>query len=96
MALTLSLEDTIATVATSTLVITPDTAISHIASAFERTTLTLLRKGYERLVPYRTPGRNVFGDDARTLASLPAARVLASLDDLLHEMLSATNAGSSR
>jgi ADP-heptose:LPS heptosyltransferase len=82
-ALTLSLEDSIATVATADLVITPDTAISHIASAFERPTLTLLRKGFERLVPYRTPGRNVFADDARTLESLPAARAVDALDDLL-------------
>lgn len=82
-AFTLSLEDSIATVAAADLVITPDTAISHIASAFERTTLTLLRKGFERLVPYRTPGRNVFADDARTLESLPADRVISALDAVL-------------
>jgi heptosyltransferase-2 len=84
-ALTLNLEDTIATVATADLVITPDTAVSHMASAFERRTLTLLRQGFERLVPYRTPGRNVFGDDRRTLDALPVERVLAALDEVLQE-----------
>lgn len=86
MALTLVLDDTIATVAAADLVITPDTAISHVSSAFERPTLTLLRKGFERLVPYRTPGRNVFGDDPRSLRGLAASPVLAALDDLLAEM----------
>lgn len=85
-ALTLDLRSTIAAVATADLVVTPDTAISHIASAFERPTLTLLRKGFERLVPYRTPGRNVFGDDARTIHALPEERVLAAFDDLLEDV----------
>ena len=82
-ALTLSLADTIAIVASADLVITPDTAISHIASAFTRPTLTLLRQGFQKLVPYRTPGRNVFGDDPKRLDSLPASRVLSALDDVL-------------
>lgn len=85
-ALTLSLPDTIATVATADLVVTPDTAISHIAAAFTRPTLTLLRRGFQKLVPYRTPGRNVFGDDPRRLDSLPADRVLAALDEVLDEL----------
>jgi ADP-heptose:LPS heptosyltransferase len=85
-ALTLSLPDTIATVATADLVVTPDTAISHIASAFNRPTLTLLRRGFDKLVPYRTPGRNVFGDDPRRLDSLPATRVLAALEDVLADL----------
>lgn len=85
-ALTLSLSDTIATVATADFVVTPDTAISHIASAFNRPTLTLLRHGFQKLVPYRTPGRNVFGDDPRRLDALPAARVLSALDAVLAEL----------
>lgn len=89
-ALILELDDTIATVAAADLVITPDTAISHIASAFERSTVTLLRKGFERLVPYRTPGRNVFGDDPHSLRGLHTSPVLAALDDLLAEIAHAS------
>ena len=82
----LGLEDAIASVATADLVMTPDTAVSHIASAFQRPTLALMRKDQERLVPYRTRGRNVFGDDANKLTALAAAPVLAALDGLLEEM----------
>lgn len=85
MAFTLGLEDTIAAVATADFVITPDTAISHVASAFERLTLTLLPRGFERLVPYRTPGRNVFSDDPLRLDGLPASRALAELDQLVRD-----------
>jgi ADP-heptose:LPS heptosyltransferase len=81
----LDIPQSIAACATADLVITPDTAVSHMASAFRTPTLTLLRQGYERWVPYRTPGRNVFGDDPRRLIGLPTARVNAALDDLLDE-----------
>lgn len=81
----LSIEETIAAVATAQLVITPDTAVSHMAAAFRRVTLTLLRQGYDRWIPYGAPGRNVFGDDPRRLDALPAARVIAALDALIDE-----------
>jgi ADP-heptose:LPS heptosyltransferase len=81
----LNLTDAIAMVATADLVLTPDTAISHISSAFRRPTLTLLRKDFERLVPYRTPGRNVFSDDTDGLIGLPASRAIRALDELLDE-----------
>jgi len=82
----LGLDDAIASVAAADLVITPDTAVSHIASAFERPTLALMRKDADRLVPYRTPGRNVFGDDPRSLRGLATSPVLAALDDLLAQL----------
>ena len=78
-----------ALVASADLVITPDTAVSHAASAFVRPTLTLLRRHaeYHIWVPYRTPGRNVFGDAEESLAGLPVERVIAGLDDLLGDWL---------
>ena len=80
-----------AMVASADLVITPDTAVSHIASAFVRPTLALLRRRaeYHIWVPYRTPGRNVFGDEEATIAGLPVERAIAALDDLLDEWLAA-------
>jgi ADP-heptose:LPS heptosyltransferase len=81
-----------ALVAAADLVITPDTAVSHIAAAFARPTLTLLRRRaeYHIWVPYRTPGRNVFGDEETTLAGLPVERAIAGLDELLAEWRPAT------
>ena len=75
----------IALVATSDIVISPDTAVTHIASAFQRPTLALMRcrAEFQMWTPYRTPGVCVFGDDAATLHSLPTPRVLAALDELL-------------
>lgn len=80
-----------ALVASADLIITPDTAVSHIASAFGRPTLTLLRRRaeYHIWIPYRTPGRNVFGDAEETIDALPAERAIGALDELLDEWLPA-------
>ncbi|HEV8236689.1 MAG TPA: glycosyltransferase family 9 protein [Gemmatimonadaceae bacterium] len=88
-AMTPGLRELFALVASADVIVTPDTAVSHIASAFQRTTLTLLRRRaeYHIWVPYRTPGRNVFGDDEATLEGLPIERAIAALDDLLDEWL---------
>ena len=85
-----------ALVGTSDLVITPDTAVAHIASAFGRPTLTLLRRRaeYHIWVPYRTPGINVFGDDESTIAGLPATRVVAALDEFVEEWADAESLGA--
>lgn len=80
------LDDAMAMVATSDLLISPDTAITHVASAFQRPTLTLLRKGFEKLVPYRTPGRNVYSDHALHVRDLPAERAIRAFDDLVDEL----------
>lgn len=89
VAMTPTVRELFAMVASADLVITPDTAVSHVASAFVRPTLTLLRRRaeYHIWVPYRTPGRNVFGDDEATLSGLPVERVIDGLDDLLEEWL---------
>lgn len=70
------------------LVVSPDTAVTHVASAFGRPTLALMRWGvyYETWAPYRTPGRNVYGDDELTLAGLPTERVVCALDEVLQEL----------
>ncbi|HKW12232.1 MAG TPA: glycosyltransferase family 9 protein [Gemmatimonadaceae bacterium] len=92
-----SVRELFALVAAADLVITPDTAVSHVASAFERPTLTLLRRRaeYHIWVPYRTPGRNVFGDEELTIAGLPVERAIAGLDELLEEWLPATRRDAS-
>lgn len=80
-----SLRELFALVATSDLVVTPDTGVTHIAAAFERPTLALMRRReeYERWVPYRTPGVNVFGPTEAQLSDLPVCDVVAALDSAL-------------
>ena len=82
----LSLSQVFAAIATADLLISPETAITHAASAFQTPTLALQRKGNSRWSPYETPGRNVFSDDERRLTSLPAERVLRALDELINEL----------
>ena len=82
----IGLDDAMAMVATSDLLISPDTAITHVASAFQRPTRTLLRKGFEKLVPYRTPGRNVYSDHELHVRDLPVERAIRAFDDLAAEL----------
>jgi ADP-heptose:LPS heptosyltransferase len=82
----LGLEDAMTMVATADVLISPDTAITHVASAFQKPTLTLLRRGFEKLVPYHTRGRNVFSDDDLHIHGLPAEPVIAAFEDLAAEI----------
>jgi len=84
-AVPLSLLQVLAVVGTSDLLISPDTSLTHAASAFTTTTLCLQRKGTGQWSPYKTPGRVVFSDDPKRVAPLPAERVVAALDDLIDE-----------
>ena len=85
-----------ALVGSADLVVTPDTAVAHVASAFVRPTLTLLRRRaeYHIWVPYRTPGCNVFGDEELTIEGLPAERVIAALDSFIDEFVPEVREGS--
>jgi heptosyltransferase I len=89
-----SLRELIALVAEADLVVTPDTAVAHIASAFARPTLALMRRRAEAemWVPYRTPGVNVFGPTDASLADLPTSAVV----DVLDEALSLAASGADR
>lgn len=82
----IGLDDAMAMVATADLLISPDTAITHVASSFQTPTLTLLRRGFEKLVPYRTPGRNVFSDHDLHLRALPTDRVIRAFDEIAAEL----------
>ena len=82
----LSLHEVIAAVATADLLISPDTSVTHAASAFETTTLCLQRKDTGQWSPYKTHGRVVFSDDPKRVAPLPPERVVAALDSLIDEL----------
>ena len=82
----MSLAEVTAVTATADLVISPDTAITVIASAFHVPILALMRKDTEQWVPYRFEGCAVFGDDPPTLVGLTAERAVAALDDLITKL----------
>lgn len=85
-AVALSLQQVIAVVGTADLLISPDTSVTHAASAFPTPTLTLQRQGTAQWSPYKTPGATVFSDDPRRIRDMPPERVVAAVDALISEM----------
>ena len=82
-AVPLSLADVTAVTATADLVVSPDTSITVIASAFRVPVLALMRRDTEQWVPYRAEGDVAFSDDPRSLDGLPVARVIEKLDGVI-------------
>ncbi len=78
------LRDAFALVGTADLVFTPDTSISHAASAFKKPSLVLLKREHRPYAPYNTPGQIVsWGEDEIRL--MPYERVSAALEKLVAE-----------
>ncbi len=84
-AVPLTLAEVTAVTAAADLVISPDTAITVVASAFRVPILALMRRGTRQWEPYRMTGRVAFSDDERSLRALPTARVVAALDEIIAE-----------
>lgn len=82
----LTLSQVTAVTATADLVISPDTSITVIASAFHVPVLALMRKNTEQWVPYRNDGRVAFSDDPRSLGGLPVERVIAAADAIIADL----------
>ena len=86
VALPLTLTQVTGVTQAADLVVSPDTAITVIASAFQVPVLTLMRRNTEQWVPYRNRGAVAFSDDPRSLNQLPVDRVVATLDRLLDDL----------
>jgi heptosyltransferase IV len=77
------MRDALALVATADLVVTPDTSITHAASALNKPALVMLPRGRDRhWGPYRTAGRAIMSP-GRWLETLPVAPVYVALDEML-------------
>jgi heptosyltransferase IV len=76
------LRDAFALVASADLVFTPDTSISHAASAFRKPSLVLLKREHKPYAPYNTPGE-VLAWNEDEIQQLPHERVSKALDKLL-------------
>jgi ADP-heptose:LPS heptosyltransferase len=82
-----SIRDAFALVATADLVVTPDTSITHAASAFRTPAVVLFVRGKaERWGLYDTPGVNVEHTEG-TLSTLNADRVLRAVDEVLDDTI---------
>jgi ADP-heptose:LPS heptosyltransferase len=76
------LRHALALVGSTDLVFTPDTGISHAASAFNRPSVVFLPADYHPYAPYDTPGALVFWPSA-TIESLDVAHVTPALRSLI-------------
>ena len=72
------LRDAFALVGTSDMVFTPDTSISHAASAFRRPSLVLLKREHKPYGPWNTPGEIIAWNEDE-IAQLPHERVKDAL-----------------
>ena len=76
------LRDAFALVGTADMVFTPDTSISHAASAFRKPSLVLLKREHKPYAPWNTPGEIIaWGEDQ--IQQLPYERVREALERLL-------------
>jgi ADP-heptose:LPS heptosyltransferase len=83
VARTPTIRDALALVATSDIVLTPDTSITHAASALNKPALVLVPPGRDRhWGPYRTTGRAITSP-GRWVNTLPVEPVLAALDEMV-------------
>jgi ADP-heptose:LPS heptosyltransferase len=76
------LRDAFALVGGADLVFTPDTSISHAASAFRKPSLVLLKREHKPYAPWNTPGEIIAWNEEQ-IHQLPHERVAKALDKLL-------------
>ena len=82
--LTPQLREAFALVGAADLVFTPDTSISHAASAFRKPSLVLLKREHKPYAPWNTPGEIIAWNEAE-IHQMPHERVAKALDKLLVE-----------
>jgi ADP-heptose:LPS heptosyltransferase len=76
------LRNAFALVGTADLVFTPDTSISHAASAFRKPSLVLLKREHKPYAPWNTPGEIIAWHEAE-IQQMPHEKVAKALDKLL-------------
>ncbi len=76
------LREALALVGRSDIVFTPDTSISHAASAFRKPSLVLLKREHRPYAPYNTPGRVLLWNE-NEIAKLPHERVQSELNSVI-------------
>jgi len=85
------LREALAMVGTSDMVFTPDTSISHAASAFRKPAVVLLKKEHYPYAPYNIPGENIYWTGSE-IKSLSPATVGAAVEKLVRQYGTAAEA----
>ena len=76
------LRDALGLVGTADMVFTPDTSISHAASAFRKPAVVLLKRDHHPYAPYNIPGESIFWDGP-TIHGLPVVEVSNAVERLV-------------
>ncbi|HEY5062489.1 MAG TPA: glycosyltransferase family 9 protein [Gemmatimonadaceae bacterium] len=82
-ALDTTIRELVALVAASDMVVSPDTAVCHMASAFERPLVSIHIAGMRKFRPHDTPGVRIVGSSPVTMRNIPVQPVLDAVDDVL-------------
>lgn len=90
--LTPSLRDAMAIVAAADLVLTPNTALSHVASAVGVPVVEMLPRSHAAFTAYRTVGRSLMARD-NNLMSIPVEQVIKALDGVLQDVPAKSDRG---
>lgn len=78
------LREALAVVGTSDMVFTPDTSISHGASAFRKPAVVLLKREHHPYAPYNIPGENIYWDGEQ-IKDLSVDRVGDAVERLVRQ-----------
>jgi heptosyltransferase I len=81
-----TMRELISLVESSDMIFSPDTAVSHLASAFRRPLVSMHTAGTAHWQPYDTPGRRVVSVSREGLELITARRVMGAIDEVLVEL----------
>jgi ADP-heptose:LPS heptosyltransferase len=83
-----TLRELIALVESADLVVSPDTAVCHVASAFERPLVSLHNAGKDHWHPFDTPGARVVSGSVDSFDGITDRDVIRAIDETLEGLLS--------
>jgi ADP-heptose:LPS heptosyltransferase len=80
------MRDALALCAAADALLSPDTGITHVATAFKKPTVVLMQHDNWMWAPYKLPSRVLIASDRASLDSISADTVYQALESLLHEI----------
>jgi ADP-heptose:LPS heptosyltransferase len=83
LAMVPTLRELMALIATAHVVLSPDTAVCHMAAAFERTLISLNLRDHECWATAPTPGMRVIGPNDETFEGLETPEVIEAVAEVL-------------
>jgi ADP-heptose:LPS heptosyltransferase len=86
-----SIRELLALVESADLVVSPDTSVCHMASAFSRSLVSIHNADKEQWLPYNTPGVRVIGPSSQDLSLVTPDRACAAIDTMLAPATIATS-----